>query len=75
MDISTGCQESISHLSEEQQQSIIRLTRDYGSYLVKNGGDIFPGLGFWEETIEYVEQNKIQDVRRLLRSLKRRKDI
>lgn len=76
MDISKGCQQSISQLSEEQQKSIIQLTREYGRYLVQNGGDIHPGLGYWEETIEYVEQTKIEDVRRLLRSLKRKiKDI
>lgn len=71
--ISKGCKESISHLNEEQQQSIIQLTQVYGKHLVENGGkgDIFPGLGYWEETIEYVEQTKIDNVRRLLRSLKR----
>ncbi len=70
-DLSVGAQTSISHLSSEKQEYILQLTQKYGEYLIKNGGDIFPGLGYWEETVEYVEQVEIREVKRLLRKLNR----
>ena len=70
-DISPGAKESISHLSLEQQNLVIKLTREFGKYLVENEQHIYPGLGYWEETIEHVEQTKESDIRRLLRNLKR----
>ena len=70
--LSIGCQKSISHLSGEKQKIIIELTQKFGKYLISNSY-VYSGLplGYWEETIEYVEKTNIKDINRFMRNLYR----
>jgi hypothetical protein len=56
-DLASGCQESIKHLSEKQREFVIILTQEYGEW--------------WEETIEYVENNSLKKIERKIRYLRR----